>query len=79
MAKDKDDDQGFHVGDNIRHKKNGFEGIIDRLKWSGGVRSAFVKSGKPNNSWYIYGLDEIELIKVVEKKDIAPEQTKEKV
>jgi hypothetical protein len=75
MAKEKQHkegiDQGFHIGDRVRHKKNGYEGLISRFEWNGGIRSALCPSGKKNQSWYIYGLNEIEIIEP--NKDIKPE------
>lgn len=74
MAKDKDINQGFKIGDQIRHKKNGYEGVISRLEWSGGIRAALCPNGKANRGWYIYTLDQIEIVKEAVKKDMEPEQ-----
>jgi hypothetical protein len=69
--------KGFCVGDRIRQKKSGFEGIIDRLEWNGGERSALVSSGKKNGSLYILPLTDLEVVKAA--KEMEPEEVKPEI
>lgn len=74
MKKEKEDvDCGFKIGDKIRHKKHGFEGTIEKFDWCGIERAVLIPNGKANKGWYIYTLQDIELVNPVVKEDMKPE------
>jgi hypothetical protein len=67
MAKEKDINGGFKVGDVVKPKKSTTQqGRIKDFEWSG-VRRALVETGESNNALYVWGVDDIELVSRMEE------------
>lgn len=68
MAKEKEDiNNGFKIGDIVKHKKNDVQGRIHEFEWSG-VRRAAVKT-ENDKAFYIVSVEDLELVERPEKED----------
>lgn len=71
MAKEKDINNGFKIGDIVKHK-SGVQGRINQFEWSG-IRRAAVEN-EAANGYYIISVEELELVSRPEKEEIKDEE-----
>lgn len=66
MSKEKDPNNGFKLGDIVKHKKSALEGTIREFEWSG-VRRAAIETGQ-SKGYYIISVEDLELVLRLEKE-----------
>jgi len=66
MSKEKDINNGFMLGDIVKHKKGGIEGTIREFEWSG-IRRAAVET-EQSKGYYIISVEDLELVFRPEKE-----------
>jgi len=74
MSKEKDINNGFRVGDVVKHSKSDIHGYIHEFEWSG-IRRAAIKV-ENEKAFYIISVEDLILVNRPEKEETHEEGNK---